>query len=548
MKKINFTIKNSTFTSVLLGFTLLLQMACTDFLEVAPPSKIDQDLLIVDSISAETALTGIYSILNAGEVNGEGNAATFRRNMLYILNGGSDEAVPNSNQVLYQPYLTYTYNDTDIMGREAWLFFYAGIKRANFFLEKIEGVTFQSEVRKTQLIAEARFLRGVYYQYLAWLYGGVPITMSIDGNGTENLSRASLQKVYTQIEKDLRFAYQNLPSQNPKSGRADKWSAAGYLSKMYLYLASAKENNIDRYHTTAINKLDWVEHDLFYQKGYEINSAIIGQKELVEEYVHLFRAETNQNTYGEVLFGVEATNNQDVVMIYVNGFIPQGNINTNGGGYGIVRPSMELINQYNEKDVRFANNVTGSINNQSLKENFFGVEYFVPQAINQEKTNISVGKWRQPVPGSYPLEPWASPCNFQLIRYADILLMQAEYEVKVNANETVARTYLREVRERAALGDDQLTNELTLVYRKYDMMEEIRDERSRELCYEGWRKLDLIRWGIIEETMEGLSLEGSRYQPQMELLKNNFATHKIWLPIPASELILNNKLIQNSGY
>ncbi|KXX66811.1 hypothetical protein AVL50_30220 [Flammeovirga sp. SJP92] len=523
-------------------------MSCNDFLEVPPKSKIDPEDLIVDSISAETALTGIYNILNASDVNGEGNASTFRRNMLYILNGGSDEAVPNSNQILYQPYLTYTYNDSDIMGREAWLFFYAGIKRANFFLEKIEGVTFQGEFRKKEQIAEARFLRGIYYQYLAWLYGGVPIIKSIDGSGADTLSRATLQEVYTQIEEDLLFAYQNLPAQNSIPGRADKWSAAGYLSKMYLYLASAKENNIDRYHNTDINQLGWVESEIYYQKGYTINYAIIGQKALVEDYVHLFRAETNQNTYSEVLFGVEATNNQDVIVIYVNGFIPQGNINTNGGGYGIVRPSVELMDQYHQKDLRLANNVTGTINNQSVKENFFGVEYFVPQTINQGKTNISVGKWRQPVPGSYPLEPWASPCNFQLIRYADILLMQAEYEVKVNANETVARSYLKEVRERAAGGDSQLANELTFAYKKYDIMEEIRDERSRELCYEGWRKLDLIRWGIIEEVMKNLTLEGSKYQPQMELLKNNFAPYKIWLPIPETELILNTNLIQNSGY
>ncbi|MBD0404312.1 RagB/SusD family nutrient uptake outer membrane protein [Flammeovirga sp. EKP202] len=539
----------NTFTSFLFGFTFLLCMtSCNDFLEVPPKSKIDPEFLIVDSLSAETALTGIYNILNASDVNGEGNAATFRRNMLYLLNGGTDETVPNSNQVLFQPYLTYTYNDSDVMGREAWLFFYAGIKRANFFLAKIEAIEFEGEIRKTEQIAEARFLRGIYYQYLAWLYGGVPIIKSSNGSDADSLSRASLEEVYSQIEEDLLFAYQNLPLQNAKAGRADKWSAAGYLSKMYLYLASAKENNIDRYHSTEINTLDWVESERYYQKGYEINSAIIGQKQLVENYIHLFRAETNQETYGEVLFGVEATNNQDVIMIYVNGFIPQGNINTNGGGYGIVRPSVELINQYHSKDGRFQNNVTGNITNQSTKENFFGVEYFMPTPINPSKTNISVGKWRQPVPGSYPLEPWASPCNFQLIRYADILLMQAEYEVKVNANETIARNYLREVRRRAANGDEQLTNELTFTYKKYDVMEEIRAERSRELCYEGWRKLDLIRWGIMEETINGLTLEGSGFQSQMQLLKSNFSTYKIWLPIPSTELILNTNLTQNSGY
>ncbi|TLX75618.1 RagB/SusD family nutrient uptake outer membrane protein [Labilibacter sediminis] len=539
---------------LLVALLLVASSSCTDFLEVEPYSTIDPEFFLDSEPNAELALAGVYNVLNAGDINGEGNAHTFRRGLLFMLNASTDECAPNNKNPQYEPYMNFSYQSTDVFGRYAWLFFYAGITRANSLLEGIDNITFETEGRKEQIKAEARFLRGIYYQYLVWMYGGVPLTLST--NDPNELERSSLETVYESIEKDLLYAYNTLNPVSNISGRANKWSAAGYLAKMYLYLASCKENNVGAELTLDLNKFDWVNSADMYQKAYEVNSAIIGNKSLTPEYFHLFRTEKNDDTYDEVLFGVEAVNNQDVVMIYVNAFIPQGNVNTVGGGYGFMRPGYDLYAKYDrENDVRYANNLTGNLGGNPAtrdEELIEGTRYYIPNKIPANMPAgyglISIGKWRYPVPGTRAIEPWASDCNFQLVRYADILLMQAELELKHNNNETAARNYLTKVRERAAEYDQARLDAMTASYFKGDLMDEIMDERSRELCFETWRRFDLIRTGRMQSTIDNLSLTGHKYQPNMGVVKNNYEPYKIWFPIPDNEMAVNKLMVQNAGY
>jgi hypothetical protein len=160
---------------------------------------------------------------------------------------------------------------------------------------------------------------------------------------------------------------------------------------------------------------------------------------------------------------------------------------------------------------------------------------------------MCIGKWRYPKPGTKSIETWASDCNFQLIRYADILLLQAELEFKYKKNEVTARNYLKLVRERAAGKDQIKLGLLTNKYFKTDFMTELMDERSRELCFETWRRIDLIRTGTLKTTLDNALLTGYFFQNRMSITKNNFAPYLIWYPIPLNEFI-NKKMIQNSGY
>src|SRR5690606_29838644 len=90
-----------------------------------------------------------------------------------------------------------------------------------------------------------------------------------------------------------------------------------------------------------------------------------------------------------------------------------------------------------------------------------------------------------------------SPTNFPLLRYADVLLMFAEAENEMNGPTEEAYDAVNQVRARAEAyaftGLDQ-----------DDFRQAIRDERARELCFEGLRKFDLIRWGIFEQAMRNV--------------------------------------------
>lgn len=545
-------------TSLFLAFFLSVFSSCDDFLAVEPYSTVTPELFLTNEANAELALNGVYAMLNAGDVNGRGNASSFRRGMLHMLNSGTDETVGVSESVDFAPYYYYNYSPTSNLGRDSWLFLYAGISRANFLLDSIDTIPFENPDRKAQFIAEARFLRAVYYQYLTWMYGGVPIkiTKTTGEDIQTDAERNSLEEVYAVIEADLLYAYQNLTETSRVSGAANKWSAAGYLSKMYIYLASCKENNVGKdFPDITQNSFDWVNSNLMYQKAYEVNSAIIDQKSLTPDYFHLFRSEKNSSTYNEVLFGVEATNDQDVVIIYVEAFIPQGNVNITGGGYGYMRPGIDLYNKYDRvNDLRFKNNITanhGANANALTTEVLDGSTYYVPLNLPATLTanyrNLCIGKWRYPKPGTKSIETWASDCNFQLIRYADILLIQAELEFKYKNDEVAARNFLKLVRERAVKKDAAKLELLTTKYFKTNFMDELLDERSRELCFETWRKIDLIRTGRLKSTVDSNLITGHFHQSRMSITKSNFQPYNIWFPIPINEFI-NKKMVQNFGY
>jgi hypothetical protein len=116
-------------------------------------------------------------------------------------------------------------------------------------------------------------------------------------------------------------------------------------------------------------------------------------------------------------------------------------------------------------------------------------------------TNVFIGKYRR----DHELTPAGSKqkrangTNWPLLRYADVLLMAAEAENEVNGPTSKALQYINEVRARAQ------APLFTDISSKEEFRTILHDERSRELCFEGLRKQDLKRWGIMIPTMKELS-------------------------------------------
>jgi hypothetical protein len=161
-----------------------------------------------------------------------------------------------------------------------------------------------------------------------------------------------------------------------------------------------------------------------------------------------------------------------------------------------------------------------------------------------------VGKYRR----EYELTPpevkstRANGTNFPLLRYADVLLMAAEAENEVNGPTDKAHQYLNEVRIRAK------TSSFTGISGKEEFRAIIQDERSRELCYEGLRKMDLRRWGILIPHMKALAEHIKNTEPnstqrmRASLAADNLSEHHLYFPIPLREMSLNHLLTQNPGW
>jgi hypothetical protein len=108
-----------------------------------------------------------------------------------------------------------------------------------------------------------------------------------------------------------------------------------------------------------------------------------------------------------------------------------------------------------------------------------------------------------------------------LFRFADVLLMRAEAKVRLGES---GQEDLDKVRNRSYAELRQCT------------LENLLDERLLELCWEGWRRQDQIRFGRYKSLYDGPDAVDER------------DGHTCVYPIPADVRALNHNLEQNPGY
>ena len=499
-----------TFYSKALKYTAALLLCtatagCTSFLDEKTYSFVSGDDLYTTAANAELALTGVYDILNAGAIQGTGNQPLWGRGMHYLMMLG-DEIAPNGiSDPHHQIIASCGYNEEADFVSMAWFGLFVGIDRANHIIQKVPAIDMDPK-RRDEIVNEAKLLRGLYRLYQAWLWGEVPLPNT--PNSSAEAPREPLDKVYACIEEDLDKAYKELPDRNSNvNGRVNKWTAGGYLLKMYTYLASCKENRVGRELGSPTNSFDWVDAEACWKKAAAIAEDIYAHSgyKLIKPYHYNFLADTKSSQKEECMMVVQTGaggSNEYFLFAYWAG--PQGNVGTNGGGYGWIRPSDPAVRT------------------------------------------------------SQGIPTWASNIDFPMLRFADIVLLYAEALYKTG-DESLARELVEEVRERACTDtdgklDESALNAMNSAYYKTDFMEELLDERSRELCVEGWRRIDLIRTGKMTEVignMKTVNDAGNKYYyfaPQMEPIKNNYKPYKIWMPAPKREREVNKNLSQNPGY
>ena len=536
---------------IILALGFLMSSCGEDFLETVPYSFTSPENFYQTEADYELAINGVYDVINSSGIQGQGNLPTWGRGLYFMLNGSTDEMVANgaTGGVTYAPFGNASYTSDSEFLRYNWFYWYAGISRANFVIQNIEKVNFSNTARQAEIKYEAVFLRGLYHYYLANLFGGVPVyTTSVQD---PEAARQPLSEVYDQIIDDFTDAYDNLPGAASIKGRANKWTAAGFLVKVYTYLGSCKTNNVGASMAFALNSFDWVDAADMYSTALTVSNDIIANSgyKLTEHYDYLFRETTRSAQYEETLLAAEACDDAGnyKINVILNNLCPQGNRNTVGGGYGWQRPLGELWFKYNDDDFRKTYNLTGNFSGPVITEDIEGVNYFAPRAIPNTNTGwYCGGKFRMRDPKEKALTSWASDLNFPLLRYADILLLNAE-ALYMTGDEPGARNVITTVRERVALTDVNLLN---TAYYKTDFIEELLDERSRELCFEGVRRWDLMRFGVYTDVINGLTTDRSLgwYNTNVPTLQANWEEFKIWFPIPISETDVNLNLVQNPGW
>ncbi len=566
--------------NILIGTVLLSLMSCSDLLDEQPRSTLTPDLFkTTDGLQA--GLTAAYNGLRYIS----GTEATMNGTLL-----GTDEITSAASGGSKELDMTPDNGGTGINSATTginvfWIYPFSYINTCNGIIE------FGTETGlNEEIIAEAYFLRAYYYFKMVQMFGGVPLDLGsgeLKFNTTPTtLSRRNTQEeVYQAIIADMSYAAEHLPVSPRLPGCAFCASAIHYLSKIYLThgddqlaLTEAEKllNPTDPYAENAYGVALLPTYSEVIAPGNERNSEIMFTCEHTETY------DFNETEPG---YGSGALNKDDRSLSY---FVPnyqQFNLGRPGDAGFLertieysrpwirLRPTAELLtNIFADitNDSRFDasfqtvwlnNNETQTPNgllNQPINFGdtaFVMLNYEISDAYRATK-NYRIWTTSQMNRTIFPalrkfFDPNRQDKNdasgrpFLLAKLSETYLIAAEAALNTG-DLTKARNYVLTLRKRAAFtGHEQEMIDATPATITIDY---ILDERSRELCCEQMRWLDLKRTGKWRERATTYSLDG------MNMITRNIEDHYDLRPVPEAQLDLmgnseeEKEAYQNPGY
>ena len=387
---------------------------------------------------------------------------------------------------------------------DLWRGPWPGILYCNLVIKNVPGIKMDTTLRN-RVVGEAKFLRANYYFILVRYFGDLPI-ITTPQSPSDNLypTRSPKQDVYNLIIQDLKDAINLLPSRDTYSGadvgRASKGSAVGLLAKVYLTLKDYADVIPLCQQVTSL--------------GYALNANYAdnfdpAHKNSVES---LFEVQYS----GSTTYGFFDDLNQ---ASWTSTFMGPRNTTFVGGAYGWNQPTQEFVDSYEAGDLRKDKTILYQ-GCPDFNGNIYSGTY--------STTGYNVRKFL--VPTSVSPQYNTSNEDFPVLRYADVLLMEAEAMNELGQT-TQAETPLNQVRQRAGLPDIHGQSQSA-------MRNTILHERRMELAFEGDRWFDLIR---VDNGQYGLDFLHS-------IGKTNATSKNLLMPIPQVELDANPNLTQNPGY
>lgn len=215
--------------SVLFALGVLF-ISCENILNDPPKGTLNENVLQNEK-GANTLLIGAYGALDGQNVGG-GQWSTSPDNWIYgsvasdVAHKGSD--VGDISQV--NSIAVTNVDPSNSFLNDKWKANYEGISRANSVLEVLNNADL-TDAEKNAIAAEARFLRGHYYFDLKKMFNRVPWV----DETTTDYNQPNNEDIWSKIESDFEFAMNNLPETQSEVGRANRWAAASYLAKAYVY-------------------------------------------------------------------------------------------------------------------------------------------------------------------------------------------------------------------------------------------------------------------------------------------------------------------------
>lgn len=529
----------------LAGALLLSATACEkNLLDQVNPNLPTVEVYWQSSDDAVRASIGCYAGLQG--------LGMYRRWLNFAFDIRDDIGFSQSPWGELRDFTRFVQNNYDFeVSNNLWRDHYRTIFRCNQVIDRVPTIQGMDATLQRRIVAEARFLRALSYFNLASLYGNVPLAIAYTTELNQTTPQGTEAQVWAQIISDLQAAQPDLPATYTGAdlGRATKGAATTLLGKAYM------------------QNRRWAEAQA--QFAQVIGS---GTYQLTPAYTDNFRhtSENNSESIFEVQFsdinrggndaagGPTATSSQGFQRPQFWG-VPStpGQVGSTGYNDGEVRPW--IVNEFlreatstGQRDPRLAATVFYNRRDQTQFPSAlpadadtlaYGVGFLSRYHSTTDDPTGAAARtqrarvyWRKYQSDYYrTFEDFDSPNNFRVMRYADVLLLQAEALNEQNQT-TAAVPLINQVRQRAGL------TPLAGAFTQATLRTQLMHERATELAGEGVRWFDLQRWGLLND-QTGIS----QLRAHDDDFSNFVAGKTRLLPLPQADVDLL-RLQQNPGY
>jgi len=443
------------------AIAIMLTVSCGDeFLTKTPQAQFSTVGLQTPE-GVEGILLGAYNMVDGSGLDGQAPWENDIHN--WVFGGISSDNALKGTDAGDQPEQSfieaYDFNSFNNHIRNKWRGVYKGVARCNDAIVSANLVEGFSGDRKEQVIAEARFLRGIFHMEAQKMWKFPPyIDDSVyDINDVESTKVPNGGKIWDKIEADFEAAAGVLPDAQALVGRPTKMAAKAFLAKAKMYQGWGEGG------TANTGKL---------QEAKSILDEIVnsGNYSLTDKYSDNFFVRTNNNSESiwEVQFAVSSgsTDNANSGIGLAHPYIapwgccgfyqaPQNLVNafkTDGNG-------LPLLDTYNDEDVPFEGEYSGPIDPRI--DHTLGRPGILYKEFQIHGTDfirdVSYAGPYSPMkhvgePEAFGIGGWGNLTanNYRIMRLSMVMLWLAEAEVELGNLER-ARELVNMIRSRASI-------------------------------------------------------------------------------------------------
>lgn len=510
-----------------------LTTGCSDFLDTESPSQQTSQVIYENEGMARAAVMGVYSDLAGTYVYGQKMSVNWQGVSDIELASGynNDPSKELTSDTGAANYYSDWYNHTI-----QWQYIFTMAERASTAVEGIRNSEAFKSGNKAMVryLGEALTLRSLSYFELVRRWGDIPYKEGTSASDLSNVyaGKTSRDSIYAALIRDMQEAIEYLPWMNEVADynceRITKGFAKGLLARIALFAGGwsvrdgnqfTDDSNVEHY-PAAVSGMEelngfFIGRPKNWQEYYVIAeqqcAEIIGDAQnphkLDPDYGDIWRTvnHLDYNAYNENLFEVANGMGYSGDVGTLMGREMDGNLFGNTGwGASYVATNGYYFYSFTPSDKR---RDYACYFPKFTKEN-----NKLTEVMRNDMMNVHLGKWSyfwtNDAYRALALTASGRPntgINWILMRYPDILLMFAEarYQLGEGADSRSdvagisAREALEMVRERAfGAGSAEIKNY------DADFFNAIVNERAWEFGGEGVRKLDLVRWGLLDRKIE----------------------------------------------